>query len=70
MDDTKSKSKAKRKLGLSKETLARASGGPGHRTTNRCTANAWQSCESLCFSACWTECWTQCAEQCYGSTTC
>ena len=41
-------SKTKMKLRLNRTTLSTIAGGPGHRTTNRCTGNMWQSCETVC----------------------
>ena len=38
----------RKKLRLSRTTLTTISGGPGHRTTNRCTANHWQTCGTVC----------------------
>ena len=58
-----------KKLSLGKETLKSVAGGPGHRTTNRCTANEWQTCQSYCQNcqtcdetACMTACVTNCGD--------
>jgi hypothetical protein len=38
----------RRKLILTRDTLTKVAGGPAHRTTNRCTANEWQTCWTWC----------------------
>ena len=59
--------KSKLKLALKKETMSRITGGPGHRTTNVCTQNAYETCWTWCPTGCMscltcgaTECPTGC----------
>ena len=54
--------KKMKKLSLNRNTLRAlndpaltgVAGGPGHRTTNRCTANVWQTCHRS-----WCVCFTE-----------
>jgi hypothetical protein len=54
-----------KKLSITRQTMATVAGGPGHRTTGRCTNNGWQTCYSHCCVS-----WISCAATCEGGYTC